>query len=58
VKRKERDLDIRDSRVTGSQTFSGLVLALGGIFAVIASLMAVYTSPRSSPSTVRASSAT
>ena len=37
-------MDTRDSRAPGWQTFSGLVLALGGIFAVIDGLMAVYRS--------------
>jgi hypothetical protein len=37
-------MDNRDSRAAGWQTFSGLVLALGGIFAVIDGLMAVYRS--------------
>ena len=37
-------MDTRDSRAPGWQTFSGLVLALGGIFAVIDGLMAVYKS--------------
>ncbi|HTX69616.1 MAG TPA: hypothetical protein VMH50_10785 [Thermoleophilia bacterium] len=37
-------MDSRDSRGAGWQTFSGLVLALGGIFAVIDGLMAVYKS--------------
>lgn len=37
-------MDPRDSRAAGWQTFSGLVLALGGIFAVIDGLMAVYRS--------------
>jgi hypothetical protein len=37
-------MDTRDSRAVGWQTFSGLVLALGGIFAVVYGLMAVYKS--------------
>jgi hypothetical protein len=37
-------MDTRDSRAAGWQTFSGLVLALGGVFAVIDGLMAVYRS--------------
>ena len=37
-------MDTRDTRVSGWQTFSGLVLALAGIFAVIDGLMAVYRS--------------
>ncbi len=37
-------MDIRDTRASGWQTFSGLVLALGGIFAVLDGLMAVYRS--------------
>lgn len=37
-------MDTRDSRAAGWQTFSGLVLALGGLFAVIDGLMAVYKS--------------
>ena len=37
-------MDNRESRAAGWQTFSGLVLALGGIFAVIDGLMAVYKS--------------
>lgn len=37
-------MDTSDSRAPGWQTFSGLVLALGGIFAVIDGLMAVYRS--------------
>ena len=37
-------MDPRESRATGWQTFSGLVLALGGLFAVIDGLMAVYKS--------------
>jgi hypothetical protein len=37
-------MDSRDSRAAGWQTFSGLVLALGGIFAVVYGLMAVYKS--------------
>jgi hypothetical protein len=41
---KERLMDTRDTRAAGWQTFSGLVLALGGIFAVIDGLMAVYRS--------------
>jgi hypothetical protein len=41
---KERLMDTRDTRAAGWQTFSGLVLALGGIFAVIDGLMAVYKS--------------
>jgi len=37
-------MDTRDYRAAGWQTFSGLVLALGGIFAVTYGLMAVYRS--------------
>jgi hypothetical protein len=37
-------MDTRDTRGAGWQTFSGLVLALGGVFAVIYGLMAVYKS--------------
>ena len=37
-------MDTRDSRASGWRTFSGLVLALGGIFAVVDGLMAVYRS--------------
>ena len=37
-------MDTRETRGAGWQTFSGLVLALGGIFAVIDGLMAVYKS--------------
>jgi len=37
-------MDTRDTRAAGWQTFSGLVLALGGVFAVIYGLMAVYRS--------------
>jgi hypothetical protein len=37
-------MDTRDTRGAGWQTFSGLILALGGIFAVIDGLMAVYKS--------------
>jgi len=37
-------MESRFSRAAGWQTFSGLVLALGGIFAVIEGLMAVYKS--------------
>ncbi len=37
-------MESRDTRAAGWQTFSGLVLALGGIFAVIDGLMAVYKS--------------
>ena len=37
-------MDSRDTRAPGWQTFSGLVLALGGLFAVIDGLMAVYRS--------------
>ena len=37
-------MDNRETRGAGWQTFSGLVLALGGIFAVIDGLMAVYKS--------------
>jgi hypothetical protein len=37
-------MDTRDTRTSGWQTFSGLVLALGGIFAVVDGLMAVYRS--------------
>jgi hypothetical protein len=37
-------MDSRESRASGWQTFSGLVLALGGVFAVIDGLMAVYRS--------------
>ncbi len=37
-------MDSRDTRVAGWQAFSGLVLAFGGVFAVIDGLMAVYKS--------------
>ncbi len=37
-------MDTRDDRARGWQTFSGLVLAIGGIFAVVDGLMAVYKS--------------
>jgi len=37
-------MDTRETRGAGWRTFSGLVLALGGIFAVIDGLMAVYKS--------------
>ena len=37
-------MDSRDYRAPGWQTFSGLVLALGGIFALTYGLMAVYRS--------------
>ena len=37
-------METRESRAAGWQTFSGLVLALGGIFAAIDGLMAVYKS--------------
>jgi hypothetical protein len=37
-------MDTRDTRAAGWQTFSGLVLALGGIFAVTYGLTAVYRS--------------
>ena len=37
-------MDSRDNRAAGWQTYSGLVLALGGLFAVIDGLMAVYRS--------------
>ena len=37
-------MDSRESRGAGWQTFSGLVLSLGGIFAAIDGLMAVYKS--------------
>lgn len=37
-------MDTRDTRAAGWQTFSGLVLALSGIFAVVYGLMAVYKS--------------
>jgi hypothetical protein len=37
-------MDTRDDRARGWQTFSGLVLAIGGLFAVIDGLMAVYKS--------------
>ena len=37
-------MDSRDDRARGWQTFSGLVLAIGGVFAVIDGLMAVYRS--------------
>jgi hypothetical protein len=41
---KERLMDSRDTRAAGWQAFSGLVLAFGGVFAVIDGLMAVYRS--------------
>ena len=37
-------MDSRDNRAAGWQTYSGLVLALGGLFATIDGLMAVYKS--------------
>ena len=37
-------MDTRDPRAPGWRTYSGLVLALGGIFAVVYGLMAVYRS--------------
>jgi len=37
-------MDSRDIRAAGWPTYSGLVLALGGIFAVVHGLMAVYRS--------------
>ncbi len=37
-------MDPRDNRAAGWQTYSGLVLALGGLFAIIDGLMAVYRS--------------
>ncbi len=37
-------MDSRDNRAAGWQTYSGLVLALGGLFATIDGLMAVYRS--------------
>jgi hypothetical protein len=37
-------MDTRDTRAAGWQAFSGLVLAFGGVFAVIDGLMAVYKS--------------
>ena len=37
-------MDTRDTRASGWQTYSGLVLALGGTFAVLDGLMAVYRS--------------
>jgi hypothetical protein len=37
-------MDTRDIRASGWQTYSGIVLALGGIFAVVQGLMAVYRS--------------
>ena len=37
-------MDTRDIRAAGWQTFSGLVLALSGIFGVVYGLMAVYKS--------------
>ena len=37
-------MDMRDSRALGWQTFSGLVLMLGGIFAAVYGLVAVYKS--------------
>jgi hypothetical protein len=37
-------MDSRDNRAAGWQTYSGLVLALGGLFASIDGLMAVYRS--------------
>jgi hypothetical protein len=37
-------MDSRDTRAAGWQAFSGLVLAFGGVFAVIDGLMAVYKS--------------
>ena len=45
-------MDSRESRVSGWQTYSGLVLAIGGIFAVIDGLMAVYKSTFFSPNAV------
>ena len=37
-------MDMRDTRAAGWQTFSGLVLALSGIFGVVYGLMPVYKS--------------
>jgi hypothetical protein len=37
-------MDTRDTRASGWRTYSGLVLALGGVFAVVDGLMAVYRS--------------
>ena len=37
-------MDPRDNRAAGWRTYSGLVLALGGLFAAIDGLMAVYKS--------------
>lgn len=37
-------MDTRDARAAGWRTFSGLVLVLGGVFAVTYGLMAVYRS--------------
>ena len=42
--RSSRSMDTRDIRAAGWQTFSGLVLALSGIFGVVYGLMAVYKS--------------
>ena len=37
-------MDIRDNLTAGWRTFSGFVLSLGGIFALVYGLMAVYRS--------------
>jgi hypothetical protein len=37
-------MDTRDTRASGWQAYSGIVLALGGVFAVVHGLMAVYRS--------------
>ena len=42
--RKELSHGLRETRAAGWQTYSGLVLALGGLFAAIDGLMAVYKS--------------
>ncbi len=45
-------MDPRESRTSGWRTYSGLVLAFGGIFAVISGLTAVYKSTFFSPDAV------
>jgi hypothetical protein len=45
-------MDPSESRASGWRTFSGLVLAFGGLFAVIDGLMAVYRSTFFSPDAV------
>jgi hypothetical protein len=45
-------MDPRESRASGWRTYSGLVLALGGLFAAIDGLMAVYKSTFFTPNAV------